>query len=362
MRLASLSATAVLALAASVASAETTKTLRAELTADATRPFRVEYLAGRMVVRQGSGPRVVVTATVHGEDQRTADLMKLQEVRDSKTGHPTLRMIYPLAQTTSYRYSREGAGSGSFWERMFSGRTNTSYDGERVTVSGGSGLLLYADLVVEIPRGASGTFRNAVGPIDGSSVEGTLKFDSGSGAVSLSDVSGTVAADTGSGDVNISGARGTLKCDTGSGDCNVKHFTGDTIDLDTGSGDIVVTDSSARFAKADTGSGSVRLELDAAEEVDADTGSGDVSLALSGSRLVRVKADTGSGDVSVLLPQGAGFEMLADVGSGDVQSDFSDAQAIMQRRKVKGYRRGDQRVKIDVDTGSGDVMVGPGRF
>jgi DUF4097 and DUF4098 domain-containing protein YvlB len=360
MRSASIAALSTLFLAGA-ASAETTKTLRAELSADAARPFRVENLAGHMVVRQGAGPRVVVIATVHGENQRTADLMKLQEVRDSKTGHPTLRMIYPLGQTTSFRYDRAGRGSVGFWERMFSGKTNTTYDGERVIVSGGSGLLLYADLVVEVPRGASGTFRNVVGPIDGSNVEGTLKFDSGSGAISLTDVSGTIAADTGSGDVSISGARGTLKCDTGSGDCSVKRFNGDSIDLDTGSGDIEVTDSSAKFAKADTGSGSVSLDLDGAEEVDADTGSGDVTLDLSGSRLVRVKADTGSGDVTVLLPRSAGFEMLADVGSGDIESDFTDAEAIVQRRKVKGYRRGDQRVKINVDTGSGDVTVGPGR-
>lgn len=117
-----------------------------------------------MVVRQGTGTRVVVTATVHGVDQKTADLMTLQEVRDSKTGHPTLRMIYPLNQHTTYRYGRDGNGGG-FFESMFGGRTTTTYDGTRVTVSGGRGLALYADLVVEIPRGASGTFRNAVGAI-----------------------------------------------------------------------------------------------------------------------------------------------------------------------------------------------------
>jgi DUF4097 and DUF4098 domain-containing protein YvlB len=87
-----------------------------------------------------------------------------------------------------------------------------------------------------------------------------------------------------------------------------------------------------------------------------------VSLDLSGSKLARVSADTGSGDVSVKLPRGVGFELMADVGSGDVTSDFDDATAIMLRRKVKGYRRGDLQVKIDVDTGSGDVSVGPGRF
>ena len=348
--------------AGTVVSAEVTRTLKAELT-EPSRPFRIENLAGRMTVRQGASSEVVVTATVHGGDQKTADLMKLQEVRDSKTGLPTLRMIYPLNDYTTYRYGRDKGESPGFFDRMFSGMSsnNTTYDGTRVSVSGGRGLELYADLVVEIPRGVTATFRNAVGTIEGSRVEGTLKFDSGSGDIALADFKGDIVADTGSGDVNASSGRGTFKCDTGSGDCTLKSFTGERIDLDTGSGDINVTGSSARFVSADTGSGSILLEVDDTEEVDTDTGSGDVSLELGGSKLSRISADTGSGDVSVKLPRSIGFEMKTEVGSGDVSSGFDDATAIMQRRKVKGYRRGDLQVKIDVDTGSGDVSVGPGR-
>ena len=351
-------------IAANPASAESIRTLKAELSSDAGRPFRVENLAGRMSVREGKGPKVVVTATVHGEDQRVANLLRLEEVRDSKTGHPTLRMIYPLNESTTFRYpgeKRDGSGDG-FFARMFSGNSNSTYDGARVSVSGSRGLGLYADLVVEIPRGASGTFRNVVGRIDGSGVEGTLKFDSGSGDISLSDFAGDVVADTGSGDVSAQSGKGSFKCDTGSGDCALKGFSGEHIDLDTGSGDISITDSRARLVKADTGSGDIRLEVDDSEEISADSGSGDVSVEAGGSKLARIKADTGSGDVSVKLPRAAGFELLADVGSGEVTSAFDDATAIMERRKVKGYRRGDLKVKIDVDTGSGDVSVGPSRF
>lgn len=350
-----------LLLVGNLASAEVTRTVKAELSADASRPFRVENLAGRMVVRQGAGSRVVVTATVHGADQETADLLSLQEVRDSKTGLPTLRMVYPLNRHTSYRYGREGSGSGGFFESMFGGRSSTTYDGTRVTVSAGRGLELYADLVVEIPRGASGTFRNAVGAIEGAGLEGTLKFDSGSGDISIRDFKGAVTADTGSGDVNAADGRGSFKCDTGSGDCTLKSFAGERIDLDTGSGDINVTASSARVVSADTGSGSILLEVDDSEEIDTDTGSGDVTLDLSGSKLSRVSADTGSGDVSLKLPRAVGFEMRTDVGSGEVTSSFDDATAIRERRRITGYRRGDLQVKIDVDTGSGDVSVGPGR-
>lgn len=354
---------ATLLLAGNVASADATRTLKAELSADASRPFRVENLAGRMVVRQGAGSRVVVTATVHGEDQKTAELMRLEEVRDSKTGHPTLRMQYPLNDYTTYRYGgdRRNGSEAGFFERMFSGNSSVTYDGKRVSVSAGRGLPLYADLVVEIPRGASGTFRNVVGRIEGSQVEGALRFDTGSGDIALRDFAGDVVADTGSGDVNAESGKGSFKCDTGSGDCALRGFRGERISLDTGSGDIHVTDSTAAFVKADTGSGDVFLEVEDSEEIAADTGSGDVSVDAGGPKLSRIKADTGSGDVSVKLPRSAGFELMADTGSGDVASDFDDATAIMERRKVKGYRRGDLKVKIDVDTGSGDVSVGPGR-
>lgn len=343
------------------AHADVTRSLRAELSADPSRPFRVENLVGHMVVRQGTGPKVVVIATVHGEDQRTADMLSLREVRDSKTGHPTLRVQYPVDQHTRYRYGRSGDVEPGFFASLFSGMSNVTYDGRRVAVSAGRGLALYADVVVELPRGASGTFKNLVGDLEGKGVEGTLRFDSGSGDIALSEVRGDVTADTGSGDVNAASGRGSFKCDTGSGDCTLSSFEGELLDLDTGSGDINVSASTARTVRADTGSGSVSLEVDGTEDVKADTGSGDVRLDLAGANLARVSADTGSGDVSVKLPRSSGFELRADVGSGDISSDFSDATPIVERRKVTGYRRGDLAVKVNVDTGSGDVSVSPGR-
>jgi hypothetical protein len=39
---------------------------------------------------------------------------------------------------------------------------------------------------------------------------------------------------------------------------------------------------------------------------------------------------------------------------------FKDAQPIVRHKEVIGYRRGDARTKIDVDTGSGDLMIEPG--
>ena len=56
----------------------------------------------------------------------------------------------------------------------------------------------------------------------------------------------------------------------------------------------------------------------------------------------------------------ASFEALADQGSGDINMGFKDAQAIVRHKEVIGYRRGDAHIKIDVDTGSGDLTIEPG--
>jgi DUF4097 and DUF4098 domain-containing protein YvlB len=72
-----------------------------------------------------------------------------------------------------------------------------------------------------------------------------------------------------------------------------------------------------------------------------------------------VEADTGPRDVRLRLPRDMSFELRADTGSGDVESGFADAEPIVRHREVIGYRRGDGTVKIDVDTGSGDVTVDP---
>jgi DUF4097 and DUF4098 domain-containing protein YvlB len=72
-------------------------------------------------------------------------------------------------------------------------------------------------------------------------------------------------------------------------------------------------------------------------------------------------ADTGSGDVRLRLPRDASFEVRVDLGGGELKSRFDDSQPILEPREVVGYRRGDARIKIRVETGSGDVVVEPVR-
>ncbi|HKN47245.1 MAG TPA: DUF4097 family beta strand repeat-containing protein, partial [Candidatus Polarisedimenticolia bacterium] len=233
----------------------------------------------------------------------------------------------------------------------------------KVTVSDSDGPLLYADVEVRVPaREIEATFRNAVGLLSARGVAGTIRFDSDSGDQTIEKVRGRIVADTGSGDVEASDVGGSLRCDTGSGDCRITGFSGEDLTCDTGSGGVIVRGAKARKLSGDTGSGRVRALDSDFEEFVADTGSGDVELQTrSVSRLRRVKADTGSGDVTLRLGPDASFEAIADQGSGDITNRYADAQPILKGKELLGWRRGNGTIRISVDTGSGDLILDPGR-
>ena len=354
-----LSVLALLALT-SVASAETTRTVRAELSADALGHFAVENLAGTMRVVPASGRTVVAVATVHAETDALANAVRFEQVA-GRMGVPTLRVRYPLDEESSLRYPGRRKEAGML-DSMFGGSSsNTEYDGHKVKVSERSGVLLYADVEVQVPRHLdNAVFRNLVGFLEGKGLEGRILFDSGSGDITIASVKGEIKTDTGSGDVTATDASGSFSCDTGSGDCDLTGFSGDTVHCDVASGDVTIRKVTALHMDVDTGSGDVRVTEGDIQEFLADTGSGSVRLENHGTRLTRVKADTGSGDVVLRLAPSASFEALADQGSGDLLVRYNDAQPIVRHKEVVGYRRGDARTKIDVDTGSGDLTIEPG--
>ncbi len=361
-RLVSLSAVLLLMtiLVAAPAAAEVTKTLRAELTPRAGAAWGVENMAGKMKIVAGSGSAIVAIATVHAENDELANSLKLEEVSiDSGTG---LRMRYPIDQHSTFRYPVGSDGRTNLINMFGSNNSSFKYDGHNVKVSSNNGVLLYADIEVQVPSRLTGkgTFENHVGRMEGRGVEGTLVFSTSSGDVDLDKVGGEIKIDTGSGDVAADGGSGQYKVDTGSGDISVEHFTGDVIDCDVGSGDVTLKSGASKKVSVDTGSGDVEVTSMDIEEFDGDTGSGDVLLESTGSKLSRIVTETGSGDVTLRLGGSASFELIADQGSGDLVSHYKDAEPIVKGREVIGYRRGDHRTKISVSTGSGDVTVEAG--
>ena len=323
-----LAITLTAAVLAAPAIADTTRTLRMEYAP--TGPFAVENLAGAMRVTAGTSDKVVVVATVHAENDEDAGLMKLEQVTDKNL--PTIRMIYPTDKYSTFRYPSSAQENLNWFERVFGfdSSSTTKYAGHRVTVRTGSGMLLYADLTVELPRrSVEGTFRNLVGAIDGDGVEGKLVFDSSSGDMTLANLKGDISADTGSGDVKADSLSGSYSCDTGSGDCTLNGFTGEKVACNLGSGDIQIKSGSARLMDMKTGSGDVEITDFEVEEFRADTGSGNVLLAVRGDRMTTFKADTGSGDVTLRMDPNASFEALCDLSSGDAVSHYRDAEPII---------------------------------
>jgi len=347
--------------------AETTKTVNGTLAVPAAGRFVIENLAGRMTVVPGDGDAVVAVATVHAESEALASAMRFEQVRD-KDGLPALRLIYPLDRERRVRYPEAGESGDEgthhghhIPEWLFDlGFSNSSfeYDNHRVRVSSSSGTMVYADVEVRVPkRAVEATFRNFVGALKAEGIEGRILLDTHRGAITARRLKGDIKADTGSSDVLAETISGSFDCDTGSGDCVVNGFEGKELYCDTGSGDVRVRDVKADRLRADTGSGHVRAERADVEEFSGDTGSGGIEAELLGGRLRRVKADTGSGDVVLRLPADASFDAVADQGSGELTCAFEDAKVVKSGHKAVGCRRGDGRVRILIDTGSGDASI-----
>jgi len=318
--------------------ADATRTLRAEI--PATGAVTIENIAGTMKVVPGKADNIVAIATVHAENEALADRIRFEKV----AGEQTLRVAYPLDDYSTIRYPGD-AGGASLLGRLFGGSTNTTtkYAGRRVRISSGSGVMVYADIEIQVPsRQVEAVFRNLAGRITGEGVSGTLTFDSASGEILLSRLSGKITADTGSGDVKADDLEGSFSGDTGSGDIDLARFRGEKVACNTGSGDV-------RVVEADT------------VEFSANSGSGEILFEADGSRLERVSTDTGSGDVTLRLGPDASFEAMADLASGDINNRYPDAEAILRDDEVVGFRRGDAHIRVRVDTGSGDLTLEPGR-
>ena len=361
MRARILVALVVLVVAGDSSAKEAVRRLRAELAPSESAQFAVENLAGSMHVVAGAGNTVSAQATIHARIPELAALVRFERVQ-GEGGLPTLRVRYPLELHTNYRYPKVELEGGLLLGLLAGTPIRSEYEGKRVTISDRKGALLWVDVEVEVPSHMTlARFRSVVGAMDGRGLSGSLRFETGFGAISLAQVRGEVVADTGSGNVSAEDVVGSFKCDAGNGDCAVTRFSGDALTCITSSGQVRILGSSGRSVAIDTGSGSVQMDDVDATEVSVDTGSGNVDLTSPAKRLARVKAVTGSGAVRLHLSKDAEFEARAGLGSGRIQSRYKDADPIVRKLAIVGYRRGDGRIKIEVEMGSGSLLLEPAR-
>lgn len=390
-RTSALSAALMLALggAATAHAAEQTRAFRQPFPAKAE--VRLANLAGRIELVPAQGSDVVVDATIHADAESAAETqrllagMKWVKSHDKK-GREEWALSYPVEKYRSYAYPNrrekdEDSELPAFLSFLNLGnQTMTTYRGERVRIYSkkrDSAPVLYADLRILVPAGSNLAVRNAVGPVRGGDLDGSLAVDTGSGNVDIASHSGQLSVDTGSGNVVLGASKGETAVDTGSGNVVVKRLVGNgsintgsgdvtvsqvsagKLAIDTGSGDVIVQDGVAGRVIADTGSGGVKVLSVELEELAAETGSGNVVVHSSLAKARKVTAETGSGDIDIKAGPDASFDIDSDQGSGDLIVNYSDATLRKSGRKVVGARRGNGRTAIHVETGSGDCTIGP---
>jgi hypothetical protein len=212
--------------------------------AEAVRQTRVDFTAGRLVVR---APK------------------ELQ-----------LRNVPIAVSVQAPTGSHVDAGSGS----------------GNVTISGAAGRL---------------NLRTGSGRITTDQAEGAAKVDSGSGIVRLGPMAAGVRAKTGTADIEVQAVGAASTVVTGSGDVWLGAVSGDVL-ARTGSGRVTIANASSGELELHTGSGAIHVGVrkGSPAEIDLSSGSGEARSELdlsttppAGKPPLRVRGRTGSGSALV---------------------------------------------------------------
>lgn len=320
--------------------------------------LKISNMIGKVEVRGTNGDQILVSIAVRGEDAESG-IVKFEVDKGSRA---ELHIVFPIDDHKKYVYPNLGRGSkttisyrdeqegGSWLKKIFGG--------DRITVRGkGSGLEVWADVVVEVPRGRNLEVKLGVGSIEAEDVQAELVLDTHSGSISATNITGDFLADTGSGRVNVQGVEGNVHVDTGSGKVEIEDCRGEIILVDTGSGSVKGRYLVCSKLKIDTGSGSVRASHVETDKATIDTGSGSVALQLDRMGTGRFVLDTGSGGIELELPADASAHISADTGSGSTNNELLGATVKHKSRQEMTLVVGDGDARVILDAGSGSITV-----
>jgi hypothetical protein len=312
----------------------------------------VRNLIGETRVVGHDGPSFEIEIRVQGKDA-TPERVRVETV-EGPSGR--VEVHFPLGESRRYVYPALGHGRVSVGADD-SGFLSRILGRDMVEVSsGGSGLEIWADLTVRVPRSKRVEIRQAVGDVAASGLEAEVDLDTSSGTVEVRDVKGSVSIDTGSGDVTVEGVEGDLSADTGSGGVEVVGVHGD-VSIDTGSGRVEVHDATTRVFHVDTGSGGVVAEGVGADELGIDTGSGSVKLDLTRVGGGRFDIDTGSGSITLRVPPGISARFHAETGSGGIEVDLDGKTIHATSKDELLFSIGGGAADVALSTGSGSIRI-----
>lgn len=327
-----------------------------------SKELKVENMIGKVEVVASRDDQFKVTIKVQGQDA-SEDLLQFNLDEGSK-GH--LVVAFPIDDHRKYVYPKLGKGSKttmhyrhgdgedeSWLKKVFSGMS-----GKRITVRGkGSGLEMWADLVIEVPRGRILHMEQGVGAIHAERLEGDLSLDTSTGTIEVQDIEGDVVADTGSGRVVVASVTGDVFVDTGSGHVRVGNVEGDRVEVDTGSGSVEVVGIRCAGLNIDTGSGRVKAVAVSTDKATIDTGSGSVLLQLDRMGTGKFHVDTGSGSITLALPDNASAHIQAETGSGGIDNELRGAMVRTKARDELDMTVGDGEARVVLDAGSGSITI-----
>jgi DUF4097 and DUF4098 domain-containing protein YvlB len=344
-------------LAARAAFGDVERTLRAEIPDAGRAAFAVENLAGRMTVVGGSGDTATIVATVHAADDALAASVRIERVAGD-AGVPTFHVQYPDSER-SLRYPRHGDGNqGGDWTFLNFG-DGVRYQGHSYHVSRNQGRLLFVDVEVRLPaRIASGRFRNLIGRLEASGVDGKLGFEVESADLRLQRLRGELSLRGTSGDIDAEDIGGSWDSVFTSGDCKLRGFQGERFSFQATSGDLDASGVQTSSARIRTTSGDVLLRDADLQELESRSTSGNVEVDQKSTRLANVRVEATSGDVVLRLPHDASFQADTRHGSGDVEVGFHDAVST-PREEPSTVRRGTGGTQIQVKTTSGNLTIAP---
>jgi len=344
-------------------------------------PVALENLAGRVTAKlaPGGASATTITATIRAAARNEAaaeELLAALDLRFSEErGGLVVEARYPLDRYRTYRYPHPAATEG------FSSAEST-HDGKKVRVTTGDeddAVTLWVDFDVELARGVGLRGRQVAGSFELTGIEGPVDLENGWGDMSFSDLSGQLDAgtgsgrlsvknhrgevrlSTGSGDIDVAGVTGSLVAETGSGDVHVGQTTG-RLEVTTGSGDVEVREAGAEI-KIGTGSGDARLVNVQGRDIEVGTGAGSIQVdspaLFRGPAAARARFETGAGDVVLTIDDEASMLLDFDSGAGEVTTPLSFAGRLEREggRDARRYRIGAGASHVEVDTGSGDVVL-----
>jgi hypothetical protein len=283
-----------------------------------------------------------------------------ERVRLETTGSE-VAVVFPLEESTRYIYPRMKGSKSNFSlpdEMDQGGWLSRLFGGKQIKVrSQGSGLEIWADVVVRVPRDGRLAVHHGLGNLTVKGVDGSVSLSAQTGGAAVTDLRGDLVIDTGSGGVAVEDVVGDVEIDTGSGSVALTGIEGSSVEVDTGSGSVRASTVACDDLSIDTGSGSVKLASVTAESASVDTGSGSVEASFDRLGEGNVDIDTGSGSITLTLPPDASATIDADTGSGGIRVGFADARVVDQDDGEMTLIVGGGTATINLDTGSGGIRI-----